>query len=134
MKKWKKQLCNGFSYTYIKYDKFWNISLEFFFEHKLRNWEECVFRIYFLWIYHILPSNAAPLQLFLFSEKIKNEISNLFFLSFQLGNLFLSSKQKIPQKSKLRKYIVPTFKLWKNFMRSIILFMEILKYNWILFE
>ena len=32
----------GFSYRYIKYGKFWSISLEHFVEHKLWIWEECI--------------------------------------------------------------------------------------------
>ena len=36
--KWKKQL---WVFVYIKYGKFWSVSLELFVEHKLWNWEEC---------------------------------------------------------------------------------------------
>ena len=35
--KWKKQL---WVFTYIKYGKFWRISLELFVEHTLWNWDE----------------------------------------------------------------------------------------------
>ena len=45
--KQKKQLC---VFIYIKYGKFWSVSLELFVEHKLWNWEEWYVSFSFLMI------------------------------------------------------------------------------------
>ena len=62
----------GFSYTYIKYGKFWSVSLELFVEHKLWNWEE----------WHMITSNASLLALHIPSGQ---------YIGFQFSSTWCSS-------------------------------------------
>ena len=54
--KWKKHLW-VFVYRYIKYGKFWSISLELFIEHKPWNWEE----LYSKFFYSTPPKKIWPI-------------------------------------------------------------------------
>ena len=59
----------GFLYMYIKYGKFWSVSLELFVEHKLWNWEECDLPLcyhvlsLFFWKMRLLSPKGHPFAL-----------------------------------------------------------------------
>ena len=52
-----------FLLVYIKYRKFWSISLELFIEHKLRNWEGC-------------HQNPNKLKMSLLTSQVYNRVMN----------------------------------------------------------
>ena len=90
--KWTKQL---WVFVYIKYDKFWSISLEHFVEHKLRNCEEWSF----IACHDLAPKTIGmvPIHKTCTSKKLfsaKYRLRFYFYLGFPI-NFFLNVENGI---------------------------------------